>query len=103
MSARVPGIVVEVAVNDNQDVKPDQVLVRLDPRDYEVAVAQARAAVVSAKGDLQNAVVSVPLIDDSTKSLVQQADAAPGPTQHGTARARPDLEHRLAHLQSRLP
>src|SRR5512143_515380 len=80
MSARVPGIVIEVAVNDNQDVKPDQVLVRLDPRDYEVAVAQARAAVVSAKGDLQNAVVSVPLTDDSTKSLVQQADAALGAT-----------------------
>src|SRR4029077_4226243 len=31
MSARVPGIVVEVAVNDNQDVKPDQVLLGLDP------------------------------------------------------------------------
>src|SRR5260370_7265104 len=91
MSARVPGIVVEVAVNDNQDVKPDQVLVRLDPRDYEVAVAQARAAVVSAKGDLQNAVVSVPLTDDSTRSLVQQADAALGATQHGTEMARQDL------------
>ena len=53
MSARVPGIVVEVLVNDNQDVKADQVLMRLDPRDYEVAVAQARAAVASAKGDLR--------------------------------------------------
>src|SRR5260370_33993004 len=102
MSARVPGLVVEVAVNDNQDVKPDRVLVRLDPRDYEVAVAQARAAVVSAKGDLQNAVVSVPLIDDSTKSPVQQADAALGATQHGTAMARQDLEPRLAEIQSRL-
>src|SRR6266446_425138 len=102
MSARVPGIVVEVAVNDNQDVKPDQVLVRLDPRDYEVAVAQARAAVVSAKGDLQNAVVSVPLTDDSTRSLVQQADAALGATQHGTEMARQDLEQRLAEIQSRL-
>src|SRR6266481_9863685 len=102
MSARVPGIVVEVAVNDNQDVKPDQVLLRLDPRDYEVAVAQARAAVVSAKGDLQNAVVSVPLTDDSTRSLVQQADAALGATQHGTEMARQDLEQRLAEIQSRL-
>src|ERR1700730_16947129 len=118
MSARGPGIVVEVAVNDNQDVKPDQdpprlesrahagaraqALLRLDPRDYEVAVAQARAAVVSAKGDLQNAVVSVPLTDDSTKSLVQQADAALGATQHGTEMARQDLEQRLAEIQSRL-
>jgi membrane fusion protein (multidrug efflux system) len=102
MSARVPGIVVEVTVNDNQDVKPDQVLLRLDPRDYEVAMAQARAAVVSAKGDLQNAVVSVPLTDDSTRSLVQQADAALGATQHGTEMARQDLEQRHAEIQSRL-
>jgi membrane fusion protein (multidrug efflux system) len=101
MSARVPGTVIEVAVNDNEDVKPDQVLVRLDPRDYEVAVAQARAAVASAKGDLQNAVVSVPLTDDSTKSLVQQADAALGATQHGTEMAREDLEQRVAEIQAR--
>ncbi|MGH7418971.1 MAG: biotin/lipoyl-binding protein, partial [Candidatus Rokuibacteriota bacterium] len=53
MSARIPGTVVEVLVNDNQDVKVDQLLLRLDPRDYEVAVAQARAAVAGAKGDLE--------------------------------------------------
>ena len=71
--------------------EPDQVLVRLDPRDYEVAVAQARAAVATAKGDLETAVAGVPLTDESTRSLVQQADAALGATQHGTemARARP--------------
>jgi multidrug efflux pump subunit AcrA (membrane-fusion protein) len=61
MSARVPGTVSEVLVNDNQDVKADQVLLRLDPRDYEVAVAQARAVVASAKGDLESAVANVPL------------------------------------------
>ncbi|HEY3477447.1 MAG TPA: HlyD family secretion protein, partial [Streptomyces sp.] len=89
------------AVNDNQDVKRDEVLVRLDPRDYEVAVAMARAAVVSAKGDLQNAVVNVPLADDSTRSLVQQADAALGATEHGSEMARQDLEQRVAEIQSR--
>ena len=101
MSARVPGTVIEVAVNDNQDVKRDEVLVRLDPRDYEVAVAMARAAVVSAKGDLQNAVVNVPLANDSTRSLVQQADAALGATEHGSEMARQDLEQRVAEIQSR--
>ena len=101
MSARIPGIVIEVAVNDNQDVKADQVLVRLDPRDYEVAVAQARAAVASAKGDLETAVAGVPLTDESTRSLVQQADAALGATQFGTEMARHDLEERRGVLQAK--
>jgi len=101
MSARIPGIVVEVRVNDNQDVKADQVLVRLDPRDYEVAVAQARAAVASAKGDLETAVAGVPLTDESTRSLVQQADAALGATQYGTEMARHDLEERRGMLQAK--
>ena len=74
MSARIPGTVIEVLVNDNQDVKADQMLVRVDPRDYEVAVAQARAAVASATGDLKTAVADVPLTDESTRCLVQQGD-----------------------------
>jgi membrane fusion protein (multidrug efflux system) len=101
MSARIPGIVVEVRVNDNQDVKADQVLVRLDPRDYEVAVAQARAAVASAKGDLETAVAGVPLTDESTRSLVQQADAALGATQYGSEMARHDLEERRGMVQAK--
>jgi len=101
MSARIPGIVVEVLVNDNQDVKADQVLVRLDPRDYEVAVAQARAAVASAKGELETAVAGVPLTDESTRSLVQQADAALGAIQFGSEMARHDLEERRGLLQAK--
>src|SRR5216684_2815243 len=101
MSARIPGIVVEVRVNDNQDVKADQVLVRLDPRDFEVAVAQARAAVASAKGDLETAVAGVPLTDESTRSLVQQADAALGATQYGSEMARHDLDERRGMVQAK--
>ncbi|MGH7400625.1 MAG: efflux RND transporter periplasmic adaptor subunit [Candidatus Rokuibacteriota bacterium] len=98
MSARIPGIVVEVLVDDNQDVKADQVLARVDPRDFEVAVAQARAAVAGAKGDLELALAGVPLADDSTRSLVQQANAALGASRHGTEMARHDLEERRGQL-----
>ena len=101
MSARVPGTVFEVLVNDNQDVKADQVLLRLDPRDYEVAVAQARASVASAKGDLENAVANVPLTDESTRSLVQQADAALGATEQGTEMARHDLDERRGQIAAK--
>ena len=76
MSARVSGTVVEVLVDDNRDVKAGDILVRLDPTDYEVALAQARAAAEAAKADLDNSLVNVPLTDETTQSLVQQAEAA---------------------------
>src|ERR671925_2166845 len=44
ITPRVQGTVTEVLVLDNWWVKPGQVLVRLDARDYEVQVAEAQAA-----------------------------------------------------------
>jgi len=43
VSARVSGYVVKVNVDDNQWVQKGTVLVEIDPKDYEVAVAQAQA------------------------------------------------------------
>jgi membrane fusion protein (multidrug efflux system) len=101
VSARVSAHVAEVLVGDNQDVKAGDVLVRLDPRDYEVALAQARAAVEAARGDLQNATVSVPLTDESTRSLVSQADAALRAMEQGIAMASHDLDERRAELRAK--
>jgi membrane fusion protein (multidrug efflux system) len=43
ISSRISGTIIEVLVEDNLGVKKGQLLVKLDPRDYQVAVAQARA------------------------------------------------------------
>ena len=43
LSPRLGGQVVEVLVDENQHVKAGQVLVRLDPADFEVKLARARA------------------------------------------------------------
>ncbi len=45
ISARVPGTVTKVLVNDNQLVQKGQPLVELDPTDYRIAEEQAEAAV----------------------------------------------------------
>ena len=45
ISPRVAGQVTTVQVTDNQIVKSGQILVTLDPRDYETAVAMAQAAI----------------------------------------------------------
>jgi membrane fusion protein (multidrug efflux system) len=49
ISANIPGRVIEVFVRENQPVKAGQVLFRLDPRDYEAAVASARAELARAE------------------------------------------------------
>ncbi len=101
VSARVTGTVREVLVDDNQDVRSGDVLVRLDPRDYEVAVAQARAAVAMAQGDLRNASLNVPLMADTTRSLLDQASAALGASRHGAEMTGHDLEERRSELRSK--
>jgi membrane fusion protein (multidrug efflux system) len=49
LNARVAGQVVEIAVKDNQRVKQGQLLFRIDPEPYQIAVDQAEAALASAR------------------------------------------------------
>ena len=48
ISARITGTVTEILIHDNEAVKAGQPLIRLDPADYQVRLAQAQAALVSA-------------------------------------------------------
>jgi membrane fusion protein (multidrug efflux system) len=43
ISTDVPGIVQDVAVRDNQHVTAGQVLYRLDPRQFQIALDNAKA------------------------------------------------------------
>lgn len=101
VSARIAGTVVEVRVNDNQDVKAGDILIGLDPKDYEVSLAQARAAVESAKADRENAMLNVPLTDETTQSLVQQAEAAVAAAEEASQVAVHDLDERRGQLKAR--
>ena len=55
IAPRISGQVTSVEVDDNQQVKAGQVLVTLDPRDYETAVAAAQAAVERDKAEYADA------------------------------------------------
>jgi membrane fusion protein (multidrug efflux system) len=52
VSARITGTVQQVLVSDNQNVKKGDVLVKLDPRDYEVQIKAAQANYSKAHKDL---------------------------------------------------
>jgi membrane fusion protein, multidrug efflux system len=49
VNSRVAGQVVEIAVRDNQRVRQGQVLFRIDPEPYQIAVDQAEARLASAR------------------------------------------------------
>ena len=56
VSAEVSGRIIEVAVRENQQVKEGNLLFRIDPEPYRVALAQADAAIAAAQvgvGELQ--------------------------------------------------
>lgn len=49
MAPKVDGFITDILVQDNQRVKANQVLIRLDSRDYDAKLAQATAEVASAR------------------------------------------------------
>ena len=52
VSTEVGGKIVEVAVHENQHVKAGDLLFRLDPEPYQLAVAEAEAAIANAEARL---------------------------------------------------
>src|SRR5262249_48118691 len=75
ISAKVFGRVSQVLVNDNEHVKAGQVLVRIDPRDYQATVDQAKAALAIAESDARSAGVDVPRTKENVLSGTSSADA----------------------------
>ena len=73
VSARISGYVVKVNVGDNQYVEKGTVLVEIDPKDYEVALAQARANLANAEATAQSLNITVPITSVSTESQLKFA------------------------------
>jgi multidrug resistance efflux pump len=76
VSFRVSGTISEVLVDDNQLLKKGDPIARLDPRDFEVALVQARAQHLQAKAQLQQASVQIPLVEAQLAQARAQADSA---------------------------
>src|SRR5215471_97958 len=76
VSARVGGYVTQVLVGDQQYVKGGDLLVQLDKRDYDVAVARAQANLADAQASLKGAQNSVPVAFISTTSALNSARSA---------------------------
>ncbi len=73
VSARIAGQVQKVWVEENQQVKKGDPIVDLDPRDFQVAVENAKAALANAQANALAANVNVPLTTINTGSALTSA------------------------------
>ena len=92
MASKVYGRVAQVLVEDNQPVKAGQVLVKIDPRDYQAALDQAKGALALAESEARSAGVDVPRTRENVASGNSSADAQLLGTQADLARAQATYE-----------
>ena len=81
LSGRIAGNVIDVRVEDEQIVNAGDILVRLDPKDFEVALAKAEADLRDAEAALEGSNIDVPITTTNTSSQLSiarssRADAA---------------------------
>jgi membrane fusion protein (multidrug efflux system) len=106
IAAKIYGRVAKVQVNDNQAVKAGQVLVQLDPADYQAALDQAKAALALAEGEARSAGVDVPRTSEDTASGTSSAQAQLAAAQADLMRAQATYEQAqtadLAYAQANI-
>jgi membrane fusion protein (multidrug efflux system) len=99
ISARVSGHVSKLLVNDNQLVEAGTPLVEIDPKDYEIAVASARAAYQDAMATAESMQVNVPITTVNTGSQLSSAQAQLEEMRAGVSVSRQQLEAARAQLE----
>jgi membrane fusion protein, multidrug efflux system len=75
VSSRVSGTVVKVNVDDNQFVNAGDVIVQLDPKDYQVAIDRAKAELADAQATSRAASIGIPITRTGSSSAVATAEA----------------------------
>lgn len=98
ISARVAGQVVKVNFDDGQFVHKGDVLVQIDPKDYEVAVARAQADLQDATANLQGAEANVPIASVGSSSSINTAGADVAAAQAGVGAAQKQVEAAQAQI-----
>jgi len=98
VSPQVPGRVVRVLVDDNQDVTNGQLLVEIDPADYQARLEQARAAQAQAEAQVEQAKAQEIVYE----AQFRQAEGNVMVAQANATNAARDLE-RYAGLRQALP
>ncbi|WP_109477097.1 HlyD family secretion protein [Paraburkholderia sp. C35] len=89
VAPRIAGQVSEVLVDDNQQVKAGQLMVRIDDRDFQAALQSAQADVAAAKAAVANYDAEIarhPSLVDQARATLRSDDASIGFARANAAR-----------------
>jgi membrane fusion protein (multidrug efflux system) len=100
VSSRVGGPIVKVNIDNNQAVNEGDVLVQIDPRDYEIAVARARADLADAQANASAARTGVPIAQVETKAGVSTAAGGVQQAEAGVTGAEREIQVAQSNLVS---
>jgi len=100
VTSRIAGTIKAVYVEDNQQVKAGQLLAELDPRDFEVAVAQARSALKESQTQVSVARPNVPITSTTTETTVSTSGADITASRAAVASAQRDYEAAVADVRN---
>lgn len=99
VSARVPGTVQVVKVDDNQIVRKDDVLVQLDPNDLQAKVALEKAALDAAEQQAATTKTAITFSSQTAAAGDAQANGGVGQAAAGIARSQDMLHEADADLE----
>lgn len=92
VSSRIAGQILKVDVDENQKVNRGDTIAELDPRDFQVAVENAEAALATAQANANVAKVNVPLTTVNTGSNLSSAGADVSGSHAGVEQAERQLQ-----------
>jgi membrane fusion protein (multidrug efflux system) len=98
VSSRVTGHVIKVYVDDNQQVQSGQLLVEIDPTDYQVALDQAQADLASAQAQYAQATVNLPITRVNVGTSVTTSGSDVQASQDAIAQAEKQVEAAQARV-----
>jgi membrane fusion protein (multidrug efflux system) len=99
VSTRVMGTVQRVYVEDNQTVAAGQLLLELDPRDFETALAQAKATYASAEAQWKAENPNAPIVRTSNESDITTNQESVEGARAAVVASEQDYQARLASLR----
>jgi membrane fusion protein, multidrug efflux system len=70
VSSRINGTAIAVHFEDNQNVQAGELLVELDPRDYQVALEQAQAVLLGSQHEASASVPNVPITSETNETTI---------------------------------
>src|SRR6267154_2056016 len=99
ITSRIDGEVKAVFAEENQSVQAGQLLVELDPRDYQVALEQAQAQLLKAQAEARAENPTLPIAQSASQTSLATSQSGVSNAEAGVAAAERDQAAAMSRLQ----